>query len=384
MKIHNAIELSGIITLVLAVSACEMGREAASRTEGASKIEGTPQTGGQLASTSAHPDLTGTYDVSTLTPLTRPKEFGDNLELTPDQADKIVEENRQRIIDRDRNRGPVTSAPPEGGAPPIGIGDEFRETSGAGNVGGYNNFWVDPGSDVFMVDGKFRTSIIIDPKNGQMPAMTEETIARLNQRRKLRRPNDGTAWWLDVDGSGPYDGPEMLGISERCILGFTGATPTFPSLYNNYKRIVQTEDHVMILIEMVHDARIIRLNSEHPPADVTNWLGDSIGWWEGDTLVVDTTNFHPLARPGRLGSVDAHVVERFTRNKDGDLNYQFTVEDPTVWKEPWTGEYIWRASDEKVYEYACHEGNYAMPGILKGARLLEAERRDALISSDTG
>ncbi len=366
MTIRNAMQLSGIITLMLAISACGTGSEGTS----------------QLASASTHPDLSGTYDVSTLTPLTRPKEFGDNLELTPEQANAIVEENRQRVADRTQNRGPVTTAPPAGGAPPIGIDDEFRESGGAGNVGGYNNFWVDPGSDVFMVDGKFRTSIITDPKNGQMPAMTEETMKWLTERRKLRRPNDGTAWWLDVAGNGPYDGPEMLGISERCILGFTGSTPTFPSLYNNYKRIVQTEDYVMILIEMVHDARIVRMNSEHPPADVTKWLGDSIGWWEGDTLVIDTTNFHPLSRPGRLGSVNAHVVERFSKNEDGNLTYQFTVEDPTVWTEPWTGEYIWRASDQKVYEYACHEGNYAMPGILKGARLLEAERREALISSD--
>ncbi|MCZ6617872.1 MAG: hypothetical protein O7E57_07040, partial [Gammaproteobacteria bacterium] len=274
MNTRDAIHLGGIVILALAISACGTGNDSST----------------QLTGASTHPDFTGTYDVSTLTPLTRPKEFGDNLELTLDQANTIVEKNRQLVADRTQNRGPVTSAPPEGGAPPIGIGDEFRENSGAGNVGGYNNFWVDPGSDVFKVDGKFRTSIIIDPKNGQMPARTEATMTRLRERRKLRRANDGTAWWLDVEGNGPYDGPEMLGISERCILGFTGATPTFPSLYNTYKRIVQTEDYVMILIEMVHDARIVRMNSEHPPSDMTKWLGDSIGWWEGDTLVVDTTN----------------------------------------------------------------------------------------------
>ena len=320
-----------------------------------------------------HPDLTGTYDVATLTPLQRPKEFGYNLELTGEQAETIVQAFREREKNRDENRGPITSAPPVGGAPPVGIGDEFRESRGAGNVGGYNNFYVDPGSDVFMVNGKFRTSIITNPLNGRIPTMTEAARQAVAERRKLRRPNDGTAWWLDVDGAGPYDGPEMLGISERCILGFTGATPTFPSLYNNYKRIVQTEDYVMILIEMVHDARIVRMNSEHPPAGVTKWLGDSTGKWEGDTLVVDTTNFHPLSRPGRVGSVNAHVVERFTRLDDGNLSYQFSVEDPSVWTAPWSGEYIWRVSDKKVYEYACHEGNYSMGGILRGARLLEAE-----------
>ncbi|MEZ5550048.1 MAG: hypothetical protein R3E82_04095 [Pseudomonadales bacterium] len=325
------------------------------------------------AAKKAHPDLTGTYDVSTLTPLVRPKEFGNNLELTREQAEAIVAENERRVKERDANRGPVTSAPPAGGAPPIGADDEFRESSGAGNVGGYNNFWVDPGTDVFMVDGKFRTSIIIDPPDGQIPAITEAALKRVMEQRRLRRPNDGTAWWVEVDGPGPYDGPEMLGISERCILGFTGATPTFPSLYNNFKRIVQTDDHVMILLEMVHDARIVRMNSEHPGPEVKKWLGDSIGWWEGDTLVVDTTNFHPQTRPARGGSENAHVVERFTKLPNGDLNYRFTVEDPSVWTAPWTGEYIWRASDQQVYEYACHEGNYAMEGILRGARLLESE-----------
>ena len=322
------------------------------------------------------PDLSGVYDVATLTPLQRPKEFGDNLELTREQAEKILAQAAQQVQEREKNRGPVTDAPPAGGAPPIGVGDEFRENSGAGNVGGYNNFWVDPGSDVFTVDGKFRTSIITDPDNGRLPTMTPAAIARFAARRKLRRGNDGTAWWLDVEGPGPYDGPENLGVSERCILGFTGATPTFPSLYNNFKRIVQTENHVMILIEMVHDARIVRMNSEHLPKDVQQLLGDSIGWWEGETLVVDTTNFHPEASI-RGGSENLHVVERFTMQAGGNLLYRFTVEDDTVWTAPWTGEYIWRASDNRVYEYACHEGNYAMGNVLRGARLLEKEALEA-------
>lgn len=324
-----------------------------------------------------HPNISGTFDVSTLTPLQRPKEFGDSLELTPEQAEEIITKNQQRIADRDKNRGPITQAPPSGGASPVGTGDEFRETSGAGNVGGYNNFWIDQGEDVFTVDGKFRTSIIFDPKNGQLPAPTEAAMKRFAERRKLRRPNDGSAWWLDIEGPGPYDGPEMLGISERCIVGFSGATPTFPSLYNNYKRIVQSEHHVMILIEMVHDARIIRLNAEHQPANVRSYLGDSIGWWEGNTLVVDTTNFRADSGQARGGSKNMHVVEHFTRTDNGDLLYQFTVEDNTVWTAPWSGEYMWRAGTEKVYEYACHEGNYSMGGILRGARLLESEHVSA-------
>lgn len=320
------------------------------------------------------PDFSGTYDVSTLTPLVRPKDFGDNLELTRKEADRIVEEARQRVLERSKNRGPVDEAPPAGGAPPIGIGEEFRETSGAGNVGGYNDFWTDRGTEVFDVDGKFRTSILVDPPNGQYPPMQEAAIERLVKRRKLRRPNDGTAWWLDVDGPGPYDGPESLGIAERCILGFTGAAPTYPSLYNNFKRIVQTDTHVMIEIEMVHDARVVRMNSEHPPKTVRSWLGDSIGWWDGDTLVVETANFHPSAAV-RGGSENMVVTERFSYLADGDLLYNFTVDDSTVWDGTFTGEYVWRAKTEKVFEYACHEGNYSMEGILKGARLLEAERR---------
>ncbi|MEM1244880.1 MAG: hypothetical protein AAGK22_00845 [Acidobacteriota bacterium] len=327
-----------------------------------------------LAVAEEKPDFTGTYDVKTLTPLVRPAEFGDSLELTREDAERIMREAQERREARSANRGPVTEAPPEGGAPPIGIGDEFRETSGAGNVGGYNDFWVDSGDEVFDVDGKFRTSIIVDPENGQYPPPTEAAIERLVQRRKLRRPNDGTAWWLDVEGPGPYDGPESLGISERCVIGFTGAAPTYPSLYNNYKRIVQTDDYLMIEIEMVHDARIVRMNSEHPPKHIRSWLGDSIGWWEDDTLVIETTNFHPLGNM-RSGGPDATITERFSKLENGDLLYRFTVDDPEMWTAAWTGEFTWRQTEDKLFEYACHEGNYSMEGILKGARLLEEEKR---------
>jgi hypothetical protein len=145
-----------------------------------------------------------------------------------------------------------------------------------------------------------------------------------------------------------------------------------PVLYNNMKKIVQTRDHVMILAEMVHDARIVRMNEEHLPADIRMWMGDSIGRWEGDTLVVDTTNFND--QPAlRLAGRNLHVVERFTRLDSGRLRYQFTVEDSTVWTAPWSGEYVWPASSERVFEYACHEGNYALGNIMRGARLLEAD-----------
>ena len=172
---------------------------------------------------------------------------------------------------------------------------------------------------------------------------------------------------------GPFDGPESLAPSERCLISFAATVPTIPSLYNNYKRIVQTDTHVMILQEMVHDARIIRIDSEHGPQSNRTWLGDSIAYWDGDVLVVETKNFRKVN--GLAGADEnLHVTERFSRRDDGNLLYDFTVNDPTVWEAEWSGKYEWQSKPHsKVYEYACHEGNYAMGNILRGARLLESE-----------
>ena len=150
------------------------------------------------------------------------------------------------------------------------------------------------------------------------------------------------------------------------------------SAYNNLKTIVQTDTHVVILVEWMHWARIIRLDSEHPPAHIRSLGGDSIGWWEGDTLVIDTTNFSPKATGFIIGSANTHVIERLTPQEDGNLLYTFTVEDDSQWTDPWTGEYVWRVSDQRVYEYACHEGNYALGNIMRGARLLEQDARDGV------
>ncbi|HUP22546.1 MAG TPA: hypothetical protein VNB06_06350 [Thermoanaerobaculia bacterium] len=323
------------------------------------------------------PDLSGTYDAATLTPLERSVELGEKAYLTFEEARELAQNERALVDKANRRTDADREAPAEGGAAVVGFEDseDGGNRFGAGNVGGYNWFWVDRGNEAFAIDGQFPTSIVIEPPNGRIPPLTEATRQQRMARASWRRANDGTAWWLKLEGPGPYDGPESLGIAERCLLGFTGAAPTYPSLYNNFKRIVQTEDHVMILIEMVHDARIVRMGLQHPPADQRFWLGDSIGWWEGDTLIVDTTNFLPQGAM-RGASENVHVVERFTPQVGGDVLYRFTVDDPTVWTEPWTGEYLWRASEERVYEYACHEGNYAMEGILRGARLLEAEARD--------
>jgi hypothetical protein len=291
--------------------------------------------------------------------------FGDTLNLTRQEAEKAAARIAAVKSERQRDSDPERGAPPAGGDGSAGA---------AGNVGGYNTFWIDNGETAIKVDGNFRTSIITRPENGRRPEMTADGKERFKARRARYRENRGDAWWLTLTGPGPYDGPEVRTLSDRCLLGFgsTGGPPMLPTLYNNLKRIVMTPDYVMILIEMVHDARIIRLNSEHAPASVRKWLGDSIGWWEDDTLVVDTRNFTDRPALG-YATRDLHVVERFTRVDNGTLLYSFTVEDPNTWTRPWGGEYPWPATGERVYEYACHEGNYAMEGILKGARILEAE-----------
>ena len=315
---------------------------------------------------SGRPDLTGTYDIATLTPLERSEKYGDKLTLTSEEAAEIAREAAESGAQLNADSDPEREAPPDGGDGSPGS---------KGNVGGYNFFWLDKGRSSFQIDGKWRTSIITDPKDGRLPAMTTEAKRRAEARAKWSRTNTGEAWWIKEGlDPGPYDDPELRPLAERCLLGFgsTSGPPMLPVSYNNVKRIVQTEDHVMILIEMVHDARVIRMNDEHAPPDIRSWLGDSVGHWDGDTLVVDTTNFND--HPGlRNASRNLHVVERFTRIDESTLLYQFTVEDPTVWTEPWSGEYIWPATTNRVYEYACHEANYSFGGILRGARLLEAD-----------
>jgi hypothetical protein len=172
-----------------------------------------------------------------------------------------------------------------------------------------------------------------------------------------------------------YDSVKDRPLSERCLLAFGSSSgpPMLPVLYNNNYEIVQTPDHVMILVEMVHDARIVRINGTHPPASVRQWLGDSIGHWEGDTLVVDTTNFNDQTR-FRGSSENLHVVERFTRVDPGTILYRVTIDDPATFAKAWTAEYPFLATKGPVYEYACHEGNYAMTDILGGARKADQER----------
>lgn len=316
------------------------------------------------------PDLSGVYDIATLTPLQRPQRYGDKRTVTVAEAKEIEEYWANNLAKDAAPSDPNRKAPEKGGTEIY-----IAEFSGAaGGVGGYNAFYVDIGDSKFTLDGEIPTSIITQPENGRLPALSEQGRNAYMAERANRHENTGTAWWLEKN-VGPYDNPENRPAAERCLLGFgsTAGPPALPVMYNNLKRIVQTDDTVTIVNEMNHDARIVRIGGEHLPAHMTSWLGDSVGRWEGDTLVVSTRNFK--SEPGLfMASEDLHVEERFTRIDDATLRYEFTVNDPN-WVEPWSGEYPWPAagSQEKMYEYACHEGNYSLGGILRGARLLEKE-----------
>jgi len=313
------------------------------------------------------PDLQGIYDLAMLTPLERPAGLPPT--LTDEQAAKLEQQAVAAVhngsLPIDGNR----SAPPKGGDGSVGP---------AGNVGGYNTFWLDRGTHYSTVDGQKRSSIIIDPPDGRVPPLTAGARQRTAAARAaFVRPTSDQTESNDpgLEPAGAYDDPERRPLGERCLLGFgsTSGPPILPNyFYNNLHQIVQSPNAVMILTEMVHDARVIRLNAEHAPSTVRKWLGDSVGRWESDTLVVETTNFTDKTR-FRGSTANLKVTEQFTRVDANTLRYRFTVEDTDTWERPWTGEYTWPITTDHVYEYACHEGNYALGDILRGARLREAE-----------
>jgi hypothetical protein len=244
-------------------------------------------------------------------------------------------------------------------------------------VGGYNHFWLAEGSKLITIDGQKRSSIVVDPPDGHVPQMKPEAIRRNAELLKRTVAPDAGESAASAGPAGAFDDPELRPLAERCLLGFgsTSGPPALPNyFYNNLHQIVQTRDSVMILTEMVHDARVVRMNQQHLPSTIRKWMGDSIGRWEGDTLVIDTTNFTSKTQ-FRGSSENLHVVERISRMADGNLLYRFTVDDPTTWDRSWTGEYPWVVSNEKLYEYACAEGNYALENMLKGARLRETEEK---------
>jgi hypothetical protein len=322
-----------------------------------------------------HPDLQGVFDVATITPIERPQNVT-SLTISDEEAVKAEKYLAERRAKENAASDPNRAAPKVGGDSTIGQSQlEFLERAGGGAVGGYNTFWLASGNRVVEIDGQKRSSIVVDPANGRVPAMKPEAAAR-NRALRAITVNPDAAEGTVAGPAGQYDGPELRPLSERCVLGFgsTSGPPTLPNyFYNNLKQIVQTPTSILILNEMVHDARIIRMNAPHMPSNIRRWMGDSVGHWEGDTLVVDTTNFTNKTQFN--GSAEnLHVIERFTRVDKDTILYRFTIDDPTTWDRTWSGEYPWIASNEPLYEYACHEGNYALGDVLRGARLEEKER----------
>ena len=298
------------------------------------------------------PSLEGTWTNATLTPFERPPAMGERKAMTPEEV-KAIEGQRAEVI-RQSN------------APTVGDFDlkspcyAANITAGGGTADcGYNAFWTDHGDTVARVGGEPRTSIVTFPANGRAPP---------------RLPRDKRVGPAPVRGVYGRNGenPEEQTIAERCITSFANhAGPVMlPSFYNSNYQIVQGRDSVAILVEMIHDVRIIKLNAEH--GTTRRYYGDSVGHYEGDTLVVETINYNQN-EDFRGSDANLKVTERFTRVGPTRLLYQFKVEDPTVWATAWGGEYEFTPAKGPVYEYACHEGNYALEGILAGARAAEAE-----------
>ena len=287
-----------------------------------------------------HPDLQGIWTNATLTPMERPAAFAGKITLSDAEAAAYEKQQTDELKAGDGKSD-----------------SDFHRRAGSGETGGYNALFIDRGSELARVDGVKRTSLVIDPPDGRIPPLTAEARTRLASIRR-----------------GGTDSVKDRPLSERCLMSFGSSSgpPMLPVLYNNNYQIVQTPGAVMILVEMIHDARIIRMNSAHAPASVRQWLGDSVGHWEGDTLVVDTTNFNENIS-FRGSSRNLHVIERFTRVDANTLLYKTTIDDPTTFSKSWTIEYPFRATSDSIYEYACHEGNYSIVDILGGARKLERE-----------
>ena len=300
------------------------------------------------------PDLQGVWDFRTLTPLQRPEDRAEQALLTEEEVAEIEAAAVQRAAEADR--------PSEVRTEPLPVG---------GDVGAYNNFWFDRGAGV--VDDQ-RTSLIVDPPNGRVPALQsgiEMDVLSLGEDLPGVRPVRVRAAGIGTDSY------EDRGLSERCLLGFNSGPPIVPAGYNQNIQIFQTPDHVVILHEMVHDARIVPLKSagrDPLPDSVRQWMGSSRGHWDGDTLVVETRNFtdktasfNPSVATAAGSGTTLHLTERFRRAAEDTLLYEYTVEDPTTFTRPFTAALPMKRG-EAMFEYACHEGNYGMLNILRGAR----------------
>ncbi len=313
---------------------------ASSQTQGAAGAPRTPW---------GQPDLQGVWDFRTITPMQRPDNLAGKDFLTEEEAANL----ERAAVDRDTRLAGRSAQRTIAGA--------SVDTGTDGAPGAYNNFWLDRGTRII---GTRRTALIVDPPDGRIPALTSEGERRAEARRVYLQAHPADSW-LDVNSA------------VRCIVGFNAGPPMEPRAYNNHMQLFQTPDHVIILNEMVHDARIIPLSSGPDfPEGVLQWMGDSRGRWEGDTLVVDTTNLYDKnSFTNRYGATPhMRLVERFTRVDAETLIYEFTVEDSATWTRPWTVEVPMEKSEDTLWEFACHEGNYGMDGILAGHR---AEERDA-------
>lgn len=338
-----------ITALGLALALVGSAREAASQ-QGARESAGwtVPRT------PAGHPDLQGNWSNATVTPLERPAGQGATL-----SAEEVARIERERELARQAANQP---SDPNRPAPPVG-GD--GSTGAAGGVGGYNSVYIESGDEVAVVNGEARTSLVVDPPDGRIPAILPEARERQMLARQAVAQFD------------QYDNPENRPLGERCILSFgsNAGPPMLPNgFYNNNYTIVQTADHVLIMTEMIHDARIIRLgDGPRLPPHVRPYFGDSWGRWEGDTLVIETTNFHPQQQLRGVPSDHLKVTEWLTRVDEETILYRFTVEDPTTYPRPWSGELPFKKLDGMLYEYACHEGNYSLFNVLSGARYQEQQ-----------
>jgi hypothetical protein len=283
------------------------------------------------------PDLQGVWDYRTITPMERPAALGTKAFFAGEEEAAAWEQDENNRLDRDRTD---------------------PEAVPAGTLAPYNQFWFDRGDKVV---GTKRTSLIVDPPDGRLPAMTPEGQQQAD-RITFERTETGF-------GRPHADSYEDRPLEERCLVGLNAGPPMTPGAYNNNVQIFQTPDNVAIVTEMIHDARVIPMDGR-PHGRIPQWKGDSRGHWEGDTLVIDTINFKRETSL-RNSSANTHLIEKFTRADADTLVYEFTVEDPSVWTRPWTAVVPMRKSDQPIYEYACHEGNYAMASILAGARAAE-------------
>ena len=289
------------------------------------------------------PDLQGIWDFRTITPLERPEDLADREFLTEEEAANLEQEAVDRNIRLLNRLARRTTAG----------GNVDRQTDGT--PGFYNNFWLDRGTNIVSTR---RTSLIVDPPNGRLPALSANGQRRADARREYLREHPADSW---LDRS----------TSDRCLLGFNAGPPITPAGYNQNMQLFQTPDHVVLVTEMVHMARVVPLDGRAPLREnIRQWSGDSRGHWEGDTLVVETSNFNDERR-WRGSTTNMKLVKRITRVDADTLKYEFTVTDPETWTSSWTASISMRRTDVPMYEYACHEGNYAMPNILAGQRAEE-------------